>query len=303
MRLKSLILGCALLLTPSIPAAAKERAPEAAKVVQARPALWMVKDADTTIYLFGTIHLLKPDMQWFQGPIRTAYETSQEIVLEVAETEDKDAQAKVMKRALAIDAPTLTSRLSESAREKYLAALDSHGLAHILFDRVKPWFATLTLSVLPLKNYGFDPDNGADHVIKLAAIADGKTLTGLESSDEQIGFFEDLPDDLQIRMLTQTLDELPKLGETIDRMIGAWAGGEPDKLAALMNESVDSTPELEKRLLTDRNDRWADWIKLRMDKPGTVLVAVGAGHLAGDKSVQAMLAQRGLKAKRVKQIR
>ena len=110
------------------------------------------------------------------------------------------------------------------------------------------------------------------------------------------GFFDDLPDDLQIALLGETLDELPKLQDMIEKMMAAWAKGEPKMLASLLNESVETNPELEKRLLTDRNARWADWIKARLEKPGTVFMAVGAGHLAGEKSVQAMLRQRGLVA-------
>jgi uncharacterized protein YbaP (TraB family) len=125
-------------------------------------------------------------------------------------------------------------------------------------------------------------------------------LIGLETSDEQIGFFESLPDPLQIQMLDETLNELPQLGDTIGNMIAAWSAGEPEKLAALMNDTLEVNPELEQRLLTDRNVRWADWIKARMEKPGTVFMAVGAGHLAGASSVQALLAQRGIAVTLVK---
>lgn len=303
MRWTSLIAGLATAATLAFasisPALAKEPAAPVQDIVDAHPALWVVKDDDTTIYLFGTIHLMKPGIRWFEGPVRSAYDGAQQIVLEVASTDDADDQSKIMRRAMAIDAPTITSRLPEASREKYLTALSSHGLAPILFDRVKPWFATLTLSVLPLRSYGYDPENGVDHMIKLAAIADGKTLTGLETADEQIGFFEGLPEDLQLALLAQTLDELPKLGETISQMIAAWSAGEPEQLAKLMNESVDANPELEKRLLTDRNARWADWIKQRLNMPGTVFMAVGAGHLAGSNSVQDMLEARGIPVSRI----
>jgi uncharacterized protein YbaP (TraB family) len=79
-----------------------------------------------------------------------------------------------------------------------------------------------------------------------------------------------------------------------------WASGDTDRLAAQLNEDLRTTPRLAQLLLTDRNARWADWIAARLDKPGTVFVAVGAGHLAGSDSVQAMLAKKGLRAERVK---
>lgn len=301
MRWKSLILGCALAFAPALAASAKEPAPSTQQIVHAHPALWIARDHDTTIYLFGTIHLLKPEVQWFEGNVRTAFDQSQDVVLEVAEDET-GTQSKLMQRALDIDGPTITSRLPEASRAKYLTALESHGLAPILFERVKPWFAAITLAVLPLRNFGYDPASGADHQIKLMAKEAGKTLIGLETSDQQIGFFESLPDPLQIQMLDETLNELPQLGDTIGNMITAWSAGEPEKLAVLMNDTLEVNPELEQRLLTDRNVRWADWITARMDKPGTVFMAVGAGHLAGASSVQALLAQRGIDTTLVKRI-
>src|SRR3546814_19941607 len=82
-------------------------------------------------------------------------------------------------------------------------------------------------------------------------------------------------------------------------MVVLWAKGDPDGLAIAMNESLAATPELAKTLLWDRNARWADQLKARMDEPGTVFVAVGAGHLAGERSVQDYLKARGLTVERV----
>lgn len=301
MRWKSCLFGLALALVPSAPALAKEAPkPAAPRIVKAHPALWVVKDADTTIYLFGTIHLLKPEIRWFQGPVRKAFDKAQDVVLEIVDqNEAGNAQSSMLQRALAPDAPTLSSRLPPETAAKFLAALQGHGISPVLFDRVKPWFATFTLSILPLQAAGYDPASGADRTIQQAGIAAKKNLIGLETSAQQIGFFETMPDALQIEMLSETIDELPTLPQTIERMIAAWVAGNPGGLADIMNESIDANPEFERILLTDRNARWADWIKARLDKPGTVFIAVGAGHLAGKTSVQAMLEARGITSRRV----
>ncbi len=301
MRWKSILFGLALALAPGAPGLSKETPkPAATRVVQARPALWVVRDADTTIYLFGTIHLLKPEIRWFQGPVRKAFDSAQEIVLEIVDrNEPGDGKSSLLQRALAPDEPTLSSRLQPDTAAKFLAALQGHGISPVLFDKVKPWFATFTLSILPLQTAGYDPASGADRAIEAAAIADNKRLIGLETSAQQIGFFETMPDALQIEMLSETIDELPTLPQTIQRMIAAWTGGNPEGLAEIMNESIDTNPEFERILLTDRNARWADWIKARLDQPGTVFIAVGAGHLAGKTSVQAMLEARGITSRRV----
>ena len=103
----------------------------------------------------------------------------------------------------------------------------------------------------------------------------------------------------QVAFLNSTVKELDQLGPMLDKMVVLWGKGDPDALAVTMNESLAATPELAKVLLWDRNARWADKIKERLRQPGTVFVAVGAGHLAGDHSVQEYLKLRGLTARRI----
>jgi uncharacterized protein len=104
---------------------------------------------------------------------------------------------------------------------------------------------------------------------------------------------------MQVKFLVSTVDDYPKLGTELGKMVTSWAAGDPDALGKTMNESLRETPEVAKILLTDRNARWADWINARLAKPGTVFIAVGAGHLAGDDSVQAFLAKHHLTATRI----
>jgi uncharacterized protein YbaP (TraB family) len=265
------------------------------EMVQARPALWVAKDKDTTIYLFGTIHLLKPNLVWFEGPIRKAFDESAQVVVEATDAGEKAGQSAVLQRALDAGGPTVTSQLPEDMRTPYAEAVKSLGLPMELMDHVKPWFAAITLSSGPLQKLGYDPNSGADRAIMAAARKQGKELIGLETAESQIGLFANLPADLQISLLSQALKEQATIGETIAKMMTAWIAGDPAALAAEMNESLEDDPKLEKMLLFDRNQLWADWIKARLKKPGVVFVAVGAGHLAGKGSVQDALRKRGVK--------
>ena len=113
------------------------------------------------------------------------------------------------------------------------------------------------------------------------------------------GFFASLPEAAQIKLLKASVEQMPEAKAFFDKMVGNWAKGDPDALAAMMNEAMRDSPELAKVLLVDRNERWAKWIDDRLDTPGTVFVAVGAGHLAGKGSVQDYLKARKLKAKRI----
>lgn len=266
----------------------------------ANPALWVVKDEDTTIYLFGTVHVLKPGLGWFDEAVKTAFDKSDKLMLEMVMPEDQAAMAKEM-MPLAIDqsGKTLSSRLDPEQLRAYQAALASLGIAPAQFDMFEPWFPAMTLSVLPLTKLGYDPEQGVEKLLTSSAKKTGKPVAGLETLSQQLGFFDTLPESQQISFLNSVVKDLDKLGPQLDKMVAQWAQGDPDALAVTMNDSLAETPELAQILLWDRNARWADQLKARMGQPGTVFVAVGAGHLAGNKSVQDYLKARGLVVTRV----
>lgn len=259
----------------------------------------MVKDKDTTIYLFGTIHVLKPGMSWFDDGVKKAFDSSDELVLEMVQPDQATMQNIVLSKAYSLNGPTLTERLPEADRPVYLNAMTSLGIPPAAFDRAQPWFVATNLSLLPLMKLGYDPKSGPETVLTAAATTEKKTIAGLETPEQQIGYLAGLPDKVQLQFLESTLKDLPKTAETMDGMVSAWSRGDPDALAKYMNDGLDDLPELAKTLLFDRNARWAQWIKARLDKPGIVFIAVGAGHLAGDKSVIDQLKALKIKAKRV----
>ncbi|MFN4096991.1 MAG: TraB/GumN family protein [Sphingomonas sp.] len=302
---KTLAATCAILpvafyaAQPASVALAKEPA-AAETTVKVKPALWAVKDADTTVYLFGTVHVLKPGLSWFDGAVQKAFDTSDELVLELVLPDDQAEVAKVtLPMAMDQSGKPLPQKLDPETLAVYQATLTGLGLPANAFDAFEPWFAGVTLSVLPLTMHGYDPNQGVEKQLTAKAKAGAKPISGFETLTEQLGFFDTLPEVEQVSFLKSVVKDIDKLGPQLDKMVLLWGKGDPDGLAVTMNESMEATPELAKTLLFDRNARWADQIKTRMDKPGTVFVAVGAGHLAGEKSVQDYLAERGLKAQRI----
>lgn len=286
-------LSAALLM---IGGAAEARAPTAAT-----PALWEVKDADTTIYLFGTVHVMKPGIEWFGGPVKQAFDASDALVLEIIEPDDPQAIGTTMAgMAMAKDGVKLSDRLTPEMRAKYQAAMQANGLPWQTFDLFNPWMAGMALSVAPLERMGFQNDLGAEKILRTAAQGAGKTVSALETVEQQVGFFAGLPMNQQVEFLNAMVDGLPDMEKEFGDLLRYWQAGQPDKLAKSMNESLEATPELAQVLLTGRNANWAKWIKARLDTPGTVFVAVGAGHLAGTGSVQAQLKALGIDTRRVK---
>lgn len=293
--MKAALTSLALML--ALPACAQSK--PAQNPNDADPALWVVKDADTTIYLFGTIHVLKPGLTWFDEAVKSAFDKSDQLVLEMVQPDPATMQQIVLKNGIVTTGPTLTEQLPADKRGAYLKAMTDAGLPAPAFDKMKPWLAAVTLSLAPIQKLGYDPKNGPETVLADAAKAANKPVAGLETAEQQIGYFNGLSQQAQIQFLTSTVDELPKAGEEMAKMVDEWAHGDPDALARDMNESLKDSPEVAKTLLTDRNARWATWIKERMAKPGTVFMAVGAGHLAGADSVQAQLAKQGITAQRI----
>lgn len=264
----------------------------AVATVDADPALWVVKDKDTTIYLFGTIHVLKPGLSWFDEAVKAAFDKSDQVYLEIPIPDPAEAQKIVLPLAVDQSGKTLTSKIPEDQRAAYAAGLAKIGVPATALDQLQPWFAAVTMSQVLLQKAGYSPDNGAEKAIDAAAKAAHKPVNGLETLEQQIHYFADLSQDEQVKFLMSGIKDIDKFNGTIAEMVDDWSKGEPDKLAEVMNRDYDASPLIIKTLLTDRNARWADWIDQRLKQPGTVFIAVGAGHLAGSNSVQAQLAAK-----------
>ncbi len=292
----------AVALCLSLPACAQQPAQAPARAANdADPALWVVKGKQTTIYLFGTIHVLRPGLTWFDEAVKSAFDKADEVKLEIVMPDPATMQGLVQATGVApAGTPPLTQRLPEGKRAAFTKAVTDLGLPANALDRFKPWLAATQLSVAPLSKLGYDSANGPEEVITEAAKQAHKPLSGLETPQQQLGFFGSLSDKAQLQFLESTVDELPTLDKQMASMVDEWARGDPEALAREMNDELKSSPEVAKVLLVDRNRNWAQWINQRMTKPGTVFIAVGAGHLAGPDSVQAQLAKLGLKAERVR---
>ncbi|CAN5162943.1 TraB/GumN family protein [soil metagenome] len=274
--------------------------PAAAPLPDADPAIWVVKDPDTTIYLFGTFHALNGKHDWFNEEVKTAFDGSKEVVMELANVSDQAAaQQAIAKHAVDSSGKPLSEKLSPATRAKYLKALGDIGVPAAAFENFKPFFPALTIVMANAQKLGFTGEQGAEQVLAKAAKASGKPISGLETIEYQMGLFGTMPEADQIKMLEETLDDLDEIAPMFARMNDYWTRGDADGLAKLMNEMSAQSPAAHKLLLIDRNANWAEWIEQCLDKPGVVFVAVGAGHLGGKDSVRDMLSKRGIQSVRV----
>jgi uncharacterized protein YbaP (TraB family) len=267
----------------------------------AEPAMWVVKDADTTIYLFGTFHALDGKTDWFNDEVREAFDASQEVVLEIITPENPaEMRPALLRHALTPPtAPTLSSKLSPEGRARLAAILVKNKMPAGALDRFRPFFASVTLASLQFGAMGMGAEQGAEAVIRRAMKGGNKQLGAVETVDEQFALLNALPEAEQLRILESTLKEEGSMSKEITSMLDAWNRGDAKAVAKSIQQSDKESPSLYKLMFTDRNARWAKWVDQRLARPGTVFMAVGAGHLAGDRSLVTLLKKSGHQVSRV----
>jgi uncharacterized protein YbaP (TraB family) len=251
----------------------------------ASPGLFVVSDADTTIYLFGTIHALD-DTRWFEGDVRAAFDRSSELVVEAVLPGPTDALPALPRASASL--PSLLTR-DDRARLRQIAGTR--------FDRFSPWVAWATLQGGPIGGAGYTSDRGADAVLIQAARERGMPVHGLETVEQQIIILDQIPMPEQLALLDRTLRDPAKDLRDLRVAIQQWSRGDADAAAATFNGAFG--PGTYARLTVSRNIAWARWISERLARPGIAFVAVGVAHLGGPDSIQAQLATRGILASRV----
>ena len=287
------VLGLSLLI---IGFPAQARAPQGG-----RPALWEVSDHDTTIYLFGTIHLLPDNFQWRTKQFNEAVAGSQQLVVETI-VDDKNPAKLVSAMAslgFANGLPPLSQRVPPAKRAALLAAVKKIGLPPQALDRMKTWAAALTLLSDKFRELGLKGGQGVEQVLRSDFSGAGKPIGELESNAEQLRFFDRLPEAAQRALLEGAIDDSKSMDAEFSGMLQAWARGDVQGIARTFDRDLSESPELRQSLIRQRNANWSRWIEQRMAQPGAILIAVGAGHLAGKDSVLEMLKRDGYKIRRL----
>lgn len=291
-------------LTPALAFAQDAAAPVAPETAAIRtvppaqgrgPALWVVRDADSTIYLFGTVHLLRPTTAWGTARVDAAFDSASRVVMEVSNPDDQTAVAPLIQQYGLSPATPLSSLLTAEELTALDAMAQTIGLTAAQMDPFRPWLAALTLSVAPLARAGFDPQSGVELILKARAEAAGKPVSGLETLDEQIRILAGFPEAGQLDFLRSTLEDYEDATVELDRLVEAWAHGDVEAIETIGVVPMRETSELlYQALLVNRNRHWADQIQAMLAGSGVVFIAVGSAHLVGDDSVQDILEDRGV---------
>jgi uncharacterized protein len=273
----------------------------ASKPQVARPALWAVSDADTTVYLFGTIHLLPENYQWRTAKLEQAVGGSQQLVVETIVDEKNPQKLFQAMSSLAFSPglPPLADRVPAAKRAALLNAVKKSGFPPQALDGMETWAAAFILLGNQYRDMGLKGQEGVEMVLRGTFTSQGKPVGELESNVEQLGFFDRLPETAQRQLLEGAIDQSNDTRTEFNQMLTAWARGDVKAIARSFNRDLASSPELREALLTARNANWTRWIEQRMAQPGAIMVAVGSGHLAGPDSVVNQLKRHGYRVTRI----
>ena len=293
------------LLATAVGVAACREAPSAASVAQPRPAMFKLADSDSQIYLFGTVHILPPELNWRTKTFDDALIQADLIYFETPSGPESEARAIALTQSLGMNPPgiTLDSYLTPAEQQRLRSAATKAGTTIENLQPMRPWLAAIMVSLSAMMDAGQDPDAGVEKVIEAEAAKTGKTLAYFETIDEQLGLFATLSEQSQKAILIASLDDIEEGPALTEKLDDAWVNGDLKTLDNFVNGDMRRLDmAVYKAILVNRNSNWTQQIDALMqaDQNGAVIfIAVGAGHLAGKDGVPAMLEKRGYRVDRV----
>ncbi|HEX6858579.1 MAG TPA: TraB/GumN family protein [Caulobacteraceae bacterium] len=263
----------------------------------AMPAMWVVRDADSEIYLFGTVHMLDGRTAWQTPLFQDVYDRARCVWFEADVTGDPAAARAVFARYGVDPSRRLTQKLSPRLMKRLTPLLQREQISYAAVDSLRPWAAAMVLSVQPLQSRGYSVERGADAMVAGQASVSAKTVRTFETVEDQVRMLAALPDEVGEEYLESVIDTQTRPGRGLDQ---AWAEGDLDALArGLVDDMRRHQPRLYEVLLKDRNEAWARTLTKEMRGNGVQLVNVGALHMVGRDGLPALLKARGFSVERV----
>jgi uncharacterized protein YbaP (TraB family) len=261
----------------------------------AAPQAWVVRDGDTEITLFGTIHALPNGTDWLSPAVAARLDAADTLVLEAILPDDPQGLMPLIAQiGMPPGLKPLAERVPAAALPRLTAAAVAAGVPMAALDRMESWLAAVTLGDAALQGLGVSAAAGAEAQLTVRARAQNKPIIGLETAEQQLRFFDGLPQADQTAMLLATLDDVADAKGDMARMLALWQAGDVDAIARDFDADMRATPLLRQRLLVARNANWAEWIAGVLKRPGKVFIAVGTGHLGGPDGLLALLKARGM---------
>jgi hypothetical protein len=266
----------------------------AALPAQAEPRVWVVRDADSEVVLFGSVHVLPPGLAWRPAALDAALARADDLWFELpvdAATEQETARLAAS-MGLLPTGQSLFGLLPPGDAARLVRLAQTYGVDRVVLDRLKPWLAEVALASALYGRSGADTANGVEQVVSARAPATVQRRA-FETPALQLGLFDEAPLADQIASLSETLRELDTEPDTYDALVKAWLDGDTAGLAEETESLRKASPELYRRLVRDRNAAWVRTLDARLKGRGRTVVVVGTGHLVGEDGLPARLRALG----------
>lgn len=264
-------------------------------VAAARPPMWVVRDADSTIVLFGSVHVLPPGLDWEPPALKEAISKADDLWFELPiDPASQEAGVQIVRqKGLLPPGESLLAKLTPAGRDRLTRLAPKLGVSLEQLDRLRPWLADVTVGLVDMASKGAGAADGVEQSISAAAPPTAQRRA-FETAEQQIGFLADAPEADQLASLEDTLRQIEEEPDAYDRLLAAWMAGDIQALQAEgLEPMMKASPDLYDRMITQRNRRWVEAIATRMQGSGETVIVVGAGHLVGPGGVPALLRARG----------
>ncbi|HTN40577.1 MAG TPA: TraB/GumN family protein [Asticcacaulis sp.] len=295
-RLKTGLLAAVLFVSAFMPMAAPAKAPD----VAVKPAMWVIRDSDSTLYLLGSIHVMKPDTVWLTPGIQTRFDSAEDVWFEIPDLDDKAAAGPLAAKYMVDPAGRMTDGLTPEEIARIDALLKPMGLSTLAASTLRKWAVGLLITLEQVKAQGYTTETGVDVTLLGQARAGQKRVHGFETMDSQMQALVPETEADELTALRTTLKDVETMPQDLEDLFVAWKQGDIAALTHLMIDKMQAEdPKSYQRLIVERNAAWAPQIETVLAGKGTVFITVGAGHLVGPDSVIAMLEQQGIMAERL----
>jgi len=266
---------------------------------QAAPALWEVRDDDSAIRIFGSIHVLPEHVEWRTPLFDQIMADADKVVFETDISPEAMAGlgAQALAQGIYVDGTLLTDVIDAETERKLRQSAADYGMEVGPLLAMRPWLAASTISTAALAGMGFD-GQGVEFVLEPELAPE--RLAYLETGEQQLAVMTAAPDDEQVAMLQSTLDDLPIVPKLMSKMLRSWTSGTPEGLASLFAIDMGGMESaFMDRLIYERNRNWIAPLERMLSENEENLVIVGAGHLTGEGSVLDLLEQAGYEIERL----
>jgi uncharacterized protein len=262
---------------------------------------WKVTGRDTTVYLLGSVHLLTKDFYPLHAALESAYKDSDLLVEEVdiAEMTGPGAQMAMLQKGMQPSSTPIDKVLSPATFALLQKKATELNLPIDALKQFKPWMIALTIEAMQWQKAGFDPQYGLDMHFYQQAKSDNKAVQGLETVEYQIARFDEMPQEMQDHLLSETLKEMDTEQQSMAKLIEAWRTGNAPAVERIVLKDLQQEPQLYQRLLVERNKNWMPKLDALFARRSPALVVVGAAHLVGPDGLLAMLKAKGYKVEQL----